>query len=136
MEWHREAASTRNNKMGSAKLIDSAVTVEESYAFPAAATPKGHERFEMAAAFIERMADVAAVMVATTLTYATYELMQMGRQLHYSASTVFLAAFGFAALFVWMLDYDGAYKRANSLLRIRETERILRVTVQAFAGVF
>ena len=122
--------------MGSAKLIDSAVTVEESYAFPAAATPKGHERFEMAAAFIERMADVAAVMVATTLAYATYELLQMGRQLHYSASIVLSAAFGFGILFVLMLDHDGAYNRANSLLRIRETERILRVTVQAFAVVF
>ncbi len=35
-----------------------------------------------------------------------------------------------------MLDHDGAYKRANSLLRIRETERILRVTMQAFGVVF
>jgi hypothetical protein len=122
--------------MGSAKLIDSAAPFEASYAFRAVAIPKSYERFEIVTAFIERIADLAAVVAATTLAYATYEVMEIGRQLHYSASTVFLAAFGFAALFVVMLDHDGAYKRANSLLRIRETERILRVTVQAFGVVF
>jgi exopolysaccharide biosynthesis polyprenyl glycosylphosphotransferase len=122
--------------MGSVKLIDSAAPFEGSYAFRARATPKSFERFEIVTAFIERIADLAAVVAGTTLAYATYEVMQMGRQLHYSASTVFLAAFGFAALFVLMLDHDGAYKRANSLLRIRETERILRVTVRAFGIIF
>ncbi|HEY5214670.1 MAG TPA: exopolysaccharide biosynthesis polyprenyl glycosylphosphotransferase [Acidobacteriaceae bacterium] len=122
--------------MGSVKLIDSATPFEGSYAFRAAAIPKRYERFEIVTAFIERIADLGAVMAATTLAYATYEVMQMGRQLHYSAGTVFLAAFGFAALFVLMLDQDGAYRRANSLLRIRETERILRVTLQAFGFAF
>ena len=122
--------------MGSAKLIDSALPLEESRAFPAAAAPKGHERFEVAAAFIERMADLVAVMTATMLACSTYELLQVGRHLHYSASAVLPAAFGFAVLFVLMLDREGAYKPANSLLRIRETERILRITVQAFAVVF
>ena len=82
------------------------------------------------------MADLSAVMAATTLAYATYQLLQMRRQLHYPASTVLLAAFGFAVFFVLMLNHEGAYKQANSLLRIRETERILRVTIQAFATVF
>lgn len=35
-----------------------------------------------------------------------------------------------------MLDHEGAYKQANDLLRIRETEQILRVTVYAFGVVF
>ena len=122
--------------MGSIKMIDATAPFEGSYAFRAEAIPKSHERFEIVTAFIERIADLAAVMAATTMAYATYEVMEMGRQLHYSASTVFLAAFSFAALFVLMLDHDGAYNRANSLLRIRETERILRVTLQAFGIVF
>ena len=122
--------------MGSVKLIDSAAPFEGSYAFRAEAIPKSYERFEIVIAFVERMADLVAVMVAATLAYATYELVQIGRQLHYSFSTVLLAAFGFAVLFVLMLDHDGAYRRANSLLRIRETERILRVTVYAFGVVF
>ena len=122
--------------MGSIKLIGSALPFEGSYPFRSASIPKSFERFELVTAFIERIADLAAVVGATTLAYAMYEAMEMGRQLHYSASTVFLAALGFAILFVVMLDHDGAYKRANSLLRIRETERILRVTVQAFGVVF
>ena len=45
-------------------------------------------------------------------------------------------AFIFSAVFVFMLDRYGVYKPANSLLRIRETERILRVSAQAFGAVF
>jgi len=41
----------------------------------------------------------------------------------------------FAALFVLLLDRDGAYRPANSLLRIKETERALRVSFQAFLFV-
>jgi exopolysaccharide biosynthesis polyprenyl glycosylphosphotransferase len=35
-----------------------------------------------------------------------------------------------------MLDRNGGYRSANSLLRIRETERVLRVSGQAFGVVF
>jgi FlaA1/EpsC-like NDP-sugar epimerase len=122
--------------MGSVKLIDSIEPFEASSAFPAEVTPKDQERFEVAAALIERLADLAAVMTAETLAYATYQILQIGKHLHYSAGAAFSICFGFAVLFVFLLDHDGAYKPANSLLRIRETERILRVTVQAFAVVF
>ncbi len=122
--------------MGSVKLIDSAVPFESPYAFSASAIPNSYERFEIATAFVERMVDLTVVLAATTLAYAMYQFLRIGRQLHYPASTVFLVGFCFAVLFVSMLDHEGAYKRANSLLRIRETERILRVTVQSFAIVF
>src|ERR1017187_9130707 len=129
-------SSEHKEYMGSVKLIDSAEPFEVSSAFPAEAIPKSRERFEIATAFIERIADVAAVMAATTLAYETYELLRVGKQLHYSTAAVLLAGFGLSVLFVSMLDHDGTYKRANSLLRIRETERILRVTMQAFGLVF
>ena len=122
--------------MGSVKLIDSAEPFEASFAFPAEAMPKSQERFEVAAALIERMADLAAVMAAETLAYGTYQFLQIGRHLHYSGGSAISLSIGFAVLFVLLLDHDGAYKPANSLLRIRETERILRVTMQAFAVVF
>lgn len=122
--------------MGSVKIIDQAEPLEVSSASPAEAIPKSQQRFEIIAAFIERIADLTAVMSATMLAWSMYQLLHVGRQLHYTASTVFPAAFGFAVLFVLMLDHEGAYKPANSLLRIRETERILRVTVQAFSVVF
>lgn len=124
--------------MGSVKVkvLDSPGPFGAAYASRASAKTLGFERFEMATAFIERMADLTAVIVATALAYATYETLQVGKQVHYSAGTVLLVASGFAVLFVSMLDHDGAYRQANSLLRIRETERILRVTLQAFGVVF
>ena len=38
----------------------------------------------------------------------------------------------FALVMVLMLDRVGAYRRANSLLRVRETEQVLQVSAQAF----
>jgi len=93
-------------------------------------------RFEATVSIFERTADLFAVMAATLLGYSVYELSQIGKRLHYSASTAVLVSFVFSVVFVFMLDRDGAYKPANSLLRIRETERILRVSTQAFGVVF
>jgi exopolysaccharide biosynthesis polyprenyl glycosylphosphotransferase len=101
-----------------------------------AAIPKSQQRFELAAALIERLSDLVAVVAATMLARSAYQFLQVGKHLHYPVSTVLSPAFGFAVLFVLMLDHEGAYKRANSLLRIRETERILRVTAQAFSVAF
>ncbi len=122
--------------MGSIDLLDSAVSTGRSSAFATTALPKLRERFEVVAASFERMADFAAVMLGSTLACAAYEFLRMGRRLHYSAGAVVLTALGFSVVFVLMLDHDGAYKRASSLLRIRETERVLRVSTQAFSVLF
>jgi exopolysaccharide biosynthesis polyprenyl glycosylphosphotransferase len=122
--------------MGSVELLNSAVSAGRSSASPAAAIPKMRERFEIAASILERMADLVAVMAAATSAYLTYEFLRMGRHLYYPAGAVLLTAFGFSVVFVLMLDQDGAYKRDNSLLRIRETERILRVSTQSFGVLF
>lgn len=122
--------------MGSVKLLDSAIGINQSASFPVRAIPGRRERFEIAAGVLERVADLAAVTAAAMLAYATYEFLRIGRHLHYSTDTVLSIALGFAVLFVLILDHEGAYKQANSLLRIRETERILRVTVQAFGLAF
>jgi exopolysaccharide biosynthesis polyprenyl glycosylphosphotransferase len=94
------------------------------------------EQFEKAASILERMADLAAVWAAALLAYFVYLFLEVGRHIHYPIGAVLISAFVFAAMFVLMLDHDGAYERANSLLRIRETERILRVSTQAFGLVF
>jgi len=122
--------------MSSVEVLDSAVSAGRSSALPTTAIPKIHGRFEMAAALFERMADLVAVMLGSTLAYATYEFLRIGRQIHYSAGAVVLTAIGFSVVFVLMLDHDGAYKRASSLLRIRETERVLRVSTRAFSVLF
>jgi exopolysaccharide biosynthesis polyprenyl glycosylphosphotransferase len=94
------------------------------------------EQFERVTSIFERIADLAAVSAAVLLAYLVYVLLEFGRQLHYPTVAVLMASFAFAAVFVLMLDHDGAYRRANSLLRIRETERILRVSTQAFGVAF
>lgn len=122
--------------MGSVKLIDSTEPFEASSPFAAEEIPKSRERFEIATAVIERIVDLSAVVAATMLAYVTYDLLEVGKQLHYSSTSVLLAGLCLSMLFVLMLDRDGAYRRANSLLRIRETERILRVTMEAFGLAF
>jgi len=50
----------------------------------------------------------------------------------YQASTVLLSAAAFALLFVILLERRGGYRPYVSLLAVRETERILRVTLESF----
>jgi exopolysaccharide biosynthesis polyprenyl glycosylphosphotransferase len=96
---------------------------------------RSRAQFETAVSLIERVTDLVAIMTAAFLSYSAYRALGVGKGLHYSFGTVSTAALAFAVVFVLMLDHDGAYKRANSLLRIRETERILRVSIQAFGIV-
>src|SRR5580692_8205980 len=119
--------------MGSAQLNSPAAVYP---LFSTAADARlSRARFEATTSFIERATDLAAVLSATFLSYFAYRSLGIGKALHYSVGTVSTAALAFAVVFVLMLDHNGAYKRANSLLRIRETERILRVTIQAFGIV-
>src|SRR5277367_2464699 len=50
--------------------------------------------------------------------------------------TILAVASAFAIVMVLMLDRAGAYRRGNSLLRVRETEQVLRVSAEAFLIVF
>ena len=93
-------------------------------------------QFEAAISVLERLVDIVAITAAVLLACSAYDLLQIGRQVHYSNGTMMTAAVAFAVGFALMLDHDGAYRRGNSLLRIRETERILRVSTQAFGIVF
>jgi FlaA1/EpsC-like NDP-sugar epimerase len=94
------------------------------------------DQFETAISAVERLADMAAVTSAAVFSSFIYRFLHVGKQLHYSADTVVIGALTFSLAFVLMLDHDGAYRRSNSLLRIRETERILRVSTQAFGVMF
>ncbi len=94
------------------------------------------DRFEAFVGILERIADLAAVSTAALLAHYCYELSGIGRHLHYPAKIIVGTSLAFAAVFVLMLDHAGAYQEGNSLLRIRETERILRMSVHAFALVF
>ena len=81
-------------------------------------------------------ADALTVAAAVLLSYRAYHLLRLGKHIHYSPDIIAGAAAGFAVLFVLMLDRDGAYRQGSSLLRIKETERALRVSTQAFLLTF
>lgn len=120
--------------MGSAQLNNPAVA---SSAFPVAREVQHpRERLQLVISLMERTADLVAILLAALLASQVYEFLEVGRRLHYSIGNILLVAFVFAAAFVLMLDHEGAYEQVNSLLRIRETERVLRVSTKAFAVLF
>jgi exopolysaccharide biosynthesis polyprenyl glycosylphosphotransferase len=89
-------------------------------------------RFAAAIMAWEVVADLLTITCAIMLGYVAYGHLSLGKHLHYSAHSVFGLAFGFAVVMVLMLDRIGAYRHGNSLLRVRETEQLLRVSAQAF----
>ncbi len=92
----------------------------------------GIMRFEYAVTACEMLADLVAVMVAAVFSYAVYRHFGFGKHLQYGTREHIALIFGFAVFFVLMLDRDGAYYRGNSLLRVKETERVLRVSALTF----
>jgi exopolysaccharide biosynthesis polyprenyl glycosylphosphotransferase len=89
-------------------------------------------RFERFLTTAEILADWLTVLFAMNCGYAFYHLLGFGRTFHYTAGTLFYISAAIAAFYVLLLDRDGAYRSSNSLLRIKETERSLRVSFQAF----
>lgn len=80
----------------------------------------------------EIAADLATIVFAVVVGYMAYDVLELGKHIYYPARTVFAMAAAFAVVMVLMLDRVGAYRRGNSLLRVRETEQVLRVSAQAF----
>jgi exopolysaccharide biosynthesis polyprenyl glycosylphosphotransferase len=92
--------------------------------------------FEVVADVMERLFDSATVMAASMLSYYVYKLLNVGKHVHYPFSTLCTVSFLAAVGFIILLDNAGAYRRANSLMRIRETERILRISALMISFVF
>lgn len=90
------------------------------------------DQFERVLTLIEACLDGATVAAAMFGGYAVYHLLQLGRRIEYSSQELWGMALAMAFLHVVLLDRDGAYHPGNSLLRIKETERSLRVSAQAF----
>src|SRR5271165_6517078 len=81
---------------------------------------------------VERVVDVLAIMAAVYCAYGLYRVIGAENQMQYPPSAVLLSAAAFALLFVILLERHGGYRPYVSLLAVRETERILRVTVESF----
>ncbi len=84
----------------------------------------------------EVTADFFAVALGIVFAYGAYHWLQLGRRITYSVSEIALVGCILAALYVMMLKSDGAYHGASSLLRVRETERVLAVSVRLTLATF
>ena len=80
---------------------------------------------------LSSMPDLSAVVTAIFVANAAYS--RLDGTAPYAFPTMWLSASTFGLLFVFLLDRHGGYRPCVSLLAIRETERILRVTLQAFS---
>ena len=89
-------------------------------------------RFEVAAGLLERAMDFCAVAVAVLLACRIDVAWRGPFGTHYSNQAVTVAASGFGMLMVLLLESSGDYRPCLSLLAVRETERLLRVTLAGF----
>src|SRR6202789_3978630 len=92
-------------------------------------------RFQSHLTKLEALADFVTVIGAVMSGYAVYYFLGLGKQAHYPRTVVLGVSATFAAVLVLMLDRAGAYSRGTSLLRVRETEYVLRVSVQALGFI-
>jgi exopolysaccharide biosynthesis polyprenyl glycosylphosphotransferase len=107
--------------------------VDASIAAPKVAQKSAlRNQFEKLLTLVEVAADWLTVVLAVNCGYGVYHILHLGRRLQYPASTLAYVSFAVATLFVLLLDRDGAYRSGSSLLRIKETERSLRVSAQTF----
>jgi len=88
--------------------------------------------FEQLATAAEVIGDLAATAIALIGAYGAYHMLGLGKRIVYPGPVVLDVALAFAFLFVIMLDREGVYRKGSGMLRISETERALRVSVQAF----
>ncbi len=81
----------------------------------------------------ERLFDAAALIAALYVAEAITFAHRAQRPAWLTSSARFFCAAGFSLLFIFLLERHGGYRPCLSLLGIRETERVLRVTLQAFS---
>ncbi len=84
--------------------------------------------FDAAVAAIERVTDFCAVVVAVE---AAAWWVRAANAAHCSPERVMICAISLGVLIVLLLDKNGDYRPCLSLLAVRETERLLRVSALA-----
>jgi exopolysaccharide biosynthesis polyprenyl glycosylphosphotransferase len=88
--------------------------------------------FEHLATAAEVLGDFVAAALGLMGAYRLYHIFDLGRYVIYPHPVVYEAVLVFALLFVILLDREGVYRKGSGMLRVSETERTLRVSVQAF----
>ncbi len=89
-------------------------------------------RFEHLATVAEVAGDFIAASVGLLGAYRLYHVFNLGKDIFYPVPVVIESVLVFALLFVILLDREGVYREGSGMLRIGETERTLRVSLQAF----
>jgi exopolysaccharide biosynthesis polyprenyl glycosylphosphotransferase len=97
-----------------------------------AATRHSAARFRGLIAGCELTLDLLTVTLSLVSAYSLYERVHAELHTAFSFRSALVASFTWAVVIVFMLDRAGAYSKGNSLLRVRETEQILRVSTQSF----
>jgi len=75
-------------------------------------------------------ADFAVVASTIIMAYGLYRFLHIGKSASYPISLVALLACLAGVLYLLLLSVNGAYARATSLLRVRETERVIAASAQ------
>jgi len=83
----------------------------------------------------EIAADLLIIVLAIRLGYFLYGVTAFGKHVYIPSRLVWAAGTLFALVMTLMLDRMGAYRKGNSLLRVRETEQVIRVSVQALLAI-
>ncbi|HEX4485963.1 MAG TPA: sugar transferase [Terriglobales bacterium] len=97
----------------------------------APARPNAATHFRRGVRICEIFADLVTITIAVIAGYGVYETFSLGKHVHYELQTVLTLGIAFSVVMILMLDRAGAYRSGNSLLRVRETEQVLRVSAEA-----
>lgn len=124
---HEQALASR---LACAKADAVGLGLGDAISAPVRARRSSTNWFQSLVTRCEVSADFFAVTLGILLAYAGYHGLQLGRHITYPVSEVAVVGCIIAALYVMMLKANGAYHEASSLLRVRETERVLAVSVR------
>lgn len=109
------------------------VSASQSLPFP---SEQAGGRFDRTLNVLEALSDGLVSACAVIAALVIKQHLNLGTRVHYAAHTILIAGAVCGAFMVLLLDRDGAYRSGNSLMQIKETERILRIsTLAAFLAV-
>ncbi len=92
----------------------------------------GFSKFQRVVTVCAAAADLAVILLGLFCANTLYRWLHLGKQLHYPTNILVLWALGFGAVFVVLLGSRGGYRPWNSMLQVRETEIVLRVSLSSF----
>ncbi len=92
----------------------------------------GFARFQKVVTLCVAAADLAFILLGLFWANALYHWLNLGRRLRYPTDTLILWALGFGTIFIVLLGARGGYRPWNSMLQVRETEIVIRVSLSTF----